>query len=1133
MGKRVDMGADEWGYIPFGMEVISVTGDANEVTVITTGAQYVLSRTGMELWRRIDPNTNSVNPRLVATLAFDPNIGPLSIGLWSSREATVESDKATFDFNSDSFFLVTAKGSFSLTHRNRIENAPWNVPFEEADRDVDRQWTDGYGGSLHASLSRGTAGTVTDANDNATTISLSTGKMTAHMVFPPRLFDFEGLYGEGSRPFVNHVYYQYAMENYMNNTENPGSAYYLQNFVDNGFGIFLLWTTTICVDHDPCDGAAPLPTLLDSGYMGYDISDPNFLKEFVEWAHDTNDFKVIFYMANPSRTNAWIYPEGHPKAGERQEVSVTLEWMRKFQDEYDLDGWYFDNGDANELVGDYRFMRQVRTDIGKEGIIYHHDSVDAWDGNRLVNPIRPYSGLRAVMVDTYVNYTLTGETGEMAEVDKPNDPYFRYYTCGYGMSQAYGTHLLISNGKAAISKVETQRLMGLNLNGTERIAQIFSNNGWLIRFKPAYDRKRKVYLNDPCNFDPDVSWPLDPNEHIDPCSPVPPPVSGWYREATNVAVSSIEKGSATVSWDTSMNADSEVSYTINEKWPAAFYPNEPDKVRDDTQELQHSLTLNLLSDTEYEFRIRSAYGDPDTTVYNVAAEDPNSIIWGYVASFETPTFVYIGSNRYDSIQDAIDDANDGDEIVVYPGRYYENIDFDGKAITVRSTEPWDPTMVSATIIDAGGSGYTVRFDSGEDSNSILKGFTITGGSGYGIYCDDTNPVVNNCIIEDNYSGVFSSINASPTIRYNKISGNDYYGIYVSYSSPEIQSNWIYENMYGIRAYGASSSPIVQNNSVVGNNSKGIWASGSATITVNNCIIWDNGDELDGCSATYSCIKDPCDAGGTGNITTDPCFLDAANNNYHLLWGDSSCIDAGDPCYMPEQNETDIDGDDRVIDSKIDMGADEVSDLPLSYWKLDETSGNIAYNSICYGNDGIVFGSPVWWPSSGQVDGALEFDGDDDYINCGEGPGISCFGGENGAISIAAWVKPHVVNKYNCITRHFGGVHYLSAGSDGKIRAMVRDVVNNLNYWPVSNGTISANTWSHIVFILEGGVGYKIYINGEPDRSYSNSNIGLYDYSSFNYIGLGFSSDSFFDGLIDDVRIYNRVLSEDQIYDLAN
>jgi parallel beta-helix repeat protein len=145
---------------------------------------------------------------------------------------------------------------------------------------------------------------------------------------------------------------------------------------------------------------------------------------------------------------------------------------------------------------------------------------------------------------------------------------------------------------------------------------------------------------------------------------------------------------------------------------------------------------------------------------------------------------------FDMIQEAIDAAYDGDTIFVNPGTYtgYGNrdIDFLGKTITVRSTDPNNPNTVAATIIDSQGSEGDYHrgfyFRSGEDENSILEGLTITNGfhsTGAGICCHGSSPTIRNNIItgneigfdEDGGAGIGCWYGASPIITNNIISDN--------------------------------------------------------------------------------------------------------------------------------------------------------------------------------------------------------------------------------------------------------------------------------------------------------------------------------------------------------------------------
>jgi len=284
-----------------------------------------------------------------------------------------------------------------------------------------------------------------------------------------------------------------------------------------------------------------------------------------------------------------------------------------------------------------------------------------------------------------------------------------------------------------------------------------------------------------------------------------------------------------------------------------------------------------------------------------------------------------------TIQATIEACTDGDIVIVAPDIYYEKISFLGKAITVKSSGGYD-----TTIINGSQSGSVVTFDGGDIGYSVIEGFTITGGtgtgvvygpSGGGIFCQDSSPTIKDCVIVNNSVGSGSGggiacYNSSPTIIRCTISENTAHyggGIYcVYYSTPLISNNVISQNGTGL--YGAGiycdfdSYPEIENSTITGNDG-GIYCWGSGTATVTNCILWSNDDELYGCSATYSCIDD--NDPGIGNIYIDPQLM---SDGYHL-WDTSPCIDAGDP-NSGYAGQTDIDGDPRIINHLVDMGADE-------------------------------------------------------------------------------------------------------------------------------------------------------------------------------------------------------------------
>ncbi len=293
-----------------------------------------------------------------------------------------------------------------------------------------------------------------------------------------------------------------------------------------------------------------------------------------------------------------------------------------------------------------------------------------------------------------------------------------------------------------------------------------------------------------------------------------------------------------------------------------------------------------------------------------------------------------------TIQDAIKASAQGDTVVVRPGTYVENVNFNGKAITVRSE--LGPRV---TVIDGNQTGSCVTFFSLEAADSVIEGFTLTNGSGDliwgeggGVHCNSSSsPTIRNNVIVKNTSlcggGISCNTKSSPVIIGNLIMDNDGPsaggGIFcLTSSSPHIVNNIITGNHVANATGGAiyigySSDPVITNNTFFANsagNGGGIYVYQSKP-KITNTIFWDNvPNELPaGLDVTYCDVKGGY--AGTGNIDADPLFLDPAMGDFHIPF-DSPCRSAGDrnAAGLPD---IDFEGDPRTgLFAFPDIGADE-------------------------------------------------------------------------------------------------------------------------------------------------------------------------------------------------------------------
>jgi hypothetical protein len=210
---------------------------------------------------------------------------------------------------------------------------------------------------------------------------------------------------------------------------------------------------------------------------------------------------------------------------------------------------------------------------------------------------------------------------------------------------------------------------------------------------------------------------------------------------------------------------------------------------------------------------------------------------------------------------------------------------------------------------------------------------------------------------------------------------------------------------------------------------------------------------------------------------------------------------------------------------MDYWGEEVPEPGLvAHWKLDEIEGNITYGSV-YDRSGTLYGSPNWQPTGGKLQGALQFDGVDDYISTD-----FVLNPANGAFSVFSWVKSGapggvIVSQTNGTGS--GETWLGTEPSSGKLLSgLVPPPVGRFVTQPLKSEFITTDDqWHHVGFVWDGSYRH-LYVDGTEVAKDAVAVAALKSATGGLYIGAGKTLDaaSFFSGLIDDVRIYDRAVT---------
>ncbi len=429
-----------------GMRIEGITEENGAVTVLTTGAKFLIERDGTVIfWQRIPRERKVLETRLPETTF------PFRVEREGDFAVNISYESASLTIQADSVAILKLNKDFRTTFQGLI------TPSYNAENNGRRLLIDAEGGFGIYPVSTSTPNSI--ESSWRITYSFSRGEEVWLSVFPPRPYNrqrsFESIAHEHSLGDDDGNYLEYPSNEVIRSDGRYNKVFALHGYVGAVTQINmrsaptktagLLGTQPVGARGTIIDGPVEQysdtiwwQVRYDNNLIGWTIEDfftpldrPFRIGDRIQtkaaapWRatrhvpFDMDEFRRVRDEVHRNGMKFVVYVS--PFYSEAPDIFAE---MQRILDEYQVDGFYFD-GIADDFRESYRIIRRAREIVGENRILYVHDSL--WDS---------YSGLVYFpFVDTYADYILRGEGGRLG---LSLQDFLRWTVSSYNIGNAVG-----------------------------------------------------------------------------------------------------------------------------------------------------------------------------------------------------------------------------------------------------------------------------------------------------------------------------------------------------------------------------------------------------------------------------------------------------------------------------------------------------------------------------------------------------------------------------------------------------------------------------------------------------------------------------------------------------------------------